>query len=105
MKLLNDERINLEEGELKITMRPVTTSQQARLVDLASQSGISARVELAGYCLKSCIEKISVSDISFEPAKLASSADISDHDTLAVMLKIGELVTNAAFAQEADLKK
>ena len=55
MKLLNDERINLEDGEVKITMRPVTTSQQARLVDLASKAGTSARIDLATYCLKNCV--------------------------------------------------
>lgn len=105
MKLLNDERIELEDGEIKITMRPVTTSQQARLVSLASQAGIDARIELAAFCLKNCIEKISVNNTTYDPAKLANSANIADEETLAVMLKLGEMVTNAAFAKDEDLKK
>ena len=105
MRLLNDERIHLEDAEVKLTMRPVTTSQQARLVDMASQSGISARIELAGYCLKSCIEKISISDVIYNPIKLAESANIADADTLAILIKLGEMVTDAAFAKAEDLKK
>lgn len=105
MKLLNDERIILEDGEIKLTVRPVTTSRQVRLVELASQRGIAARIDLAGFCLKNCIEKISVSDISYDPIKIANSANIADEETLAVMVKLGEMVTNAAFAKVEDLKK
>jgi hypothetical protein len=105
MQFLNDERINLEDGEIKLTMRPVSTSQQTRLVELASQHGISARVALAGFCLKSCIEKISISDVAYEPIKLADRADISDESTLSVLIKLGEMVTKAAFARVDDLKK
>lgn len=105
MKLLNEQRITLEQDEIKITMRPVTTSQQARLVELGSLRGISARIDLAGYCLKSCIEKISVSDVVYEPIKLAECANISDESTLGVLIKLGEMVTDAAFAKDEDLKK
>ena len=105
MKLLNDQKIELENGEIKITMRPVTTSQQARLADLGAQTGIVARIDLAVYCLRNCIEKISVNDVNYEPSQLAASANISDEGTMAVMVKLGGLVTNAAFALEEDLKK
>lgn len=105
MKLLNDERINLEDGEVKLAMRPVTTSQQARLAELAVRVGITARIEQASYCLKSCIEKISVAGVDYDPVKLADGADISDDDTLAVMLKLGRMVADSAFARDEDLKK
>lgn len=105
MKLLNDQRITLVDAEINLTMRPVTTSQQARLAELASQTGISARIELAAYCLKNCVEKISINDVPYDPIKLASSANISDEGTLAVMIKLGGMVTNAAFAKDEDLKK
>jgi hypothetical protein len=105
MKLLNDERIELEDGEVKITMRPVTTSQQARLGDLNCRSGIEARVDLAKYCLKTCIEKISVRDVQYDPLLLAEKANLADSETIAVMSKLGTMVTIASFAKDDDLKK
>ena len=86
-------------------MRPVTTSIQARLVELGGQPGIVARIELTNYCLKNCVESLNVSGKNFYPLDLAQSADISDESTLAVMLKIGEMVANAAFAKGEDVKK
>jgi len=105
MKLLNDERINLEDGEVKLTMRPVTTSQQARLGDLNLQSGIEARIDLAKYCLTTCIEKISISGATYDPLQMAEKADLSDKDTMAMMVKLGQMVTIASFAIGEDLKK
>jgi hypothetical protein len=105
MKFLNDERIEIEDGEVKITMRPVTTSQQARLGDLNLASGITGHIDLAKYCLKTCIEKISISDISYDPITLADKSDISDEATLSVMTKVGRMVTLASFVKGEDLKK
>lgn len=105
MKFLNDERITLEDGEVKLTMRPVTTSQQARLGDLNLKSGIEAHIDLAKYCLKSCIEKISISDVTYDPLILADKSDLSDEATLAVLTKVGVMVTLASYAQGKDLKK
>lgn len=105
MKLLNDVRIELQDGEVKITMRPVTTSQQARIGDLNLNSGISARVDLAKYCLKTCIEKISVDDVPYDVLILAEKSDLSDEGTLAVLMKLGTMVTLASFANNKDLKK
>lgn len=105
MKLLKDERISLEEGEVKLTMHPVTTSQQARLVELATVHGVAARIDLSNYCLRTCIETLRINDEAFEPKELADCANISDPATLSVMVKIGGMVTNAAFAKDEDLKK
>lgn len=105
MKLLNDERIEREEGEVRLTMRPITTSQQARLVELGSRPGISARTDLSVYCLNTLVEKINISGVDYKPGDLANKCDLSDPDTLATLLTIGEIVTNAAFAKDDDLKK
>lgn len=105
MKFLNDERIELKDGEIKLTLRPVTTAQQARLGDLNLASGIEGHINLAKYCLKSCIEKISVSDVTYDPLLLADKSDLSDESTLAVMTKVGLMVTLASFAQGKDIKK
>ncbi len=105
MKLLNDERIEKEEGDIKFTMRPVTTSQQARLVELGSRAGIAARIELSVYCLNTCIEKINIKGVDYKPTELANKSNLSDIDTLSTLFLVGQLVTDAAFAKEDDLKK
>lgn len=105
MKFLKDERINIKDGEIDLTMRPVTTSQQARLIDLGALIGVANRIELTRWCLKNCVEKISINNADFEPANLADHADISDQGTLLVMLKIGVLVCDSAFAKVDDVKK
>lgn len=105
MKFLKDERIEREHGEVKLTIKPVTTSQQARLVDLGSLSGTSARIELTRWCLKNCIEKVSINGTEYEPDQLADRANLADEGTLMVMIKIGGLVCDCAFPKEEEVKK
>lgn len=105
MQLLNDQRIDSEDGEVKLTIKPLTTSQQARLDDLARVDGTAGRMELAIYGLKNLVEKISVSGESFDPVKLANYANLSDKDTSAVMGKIGAMIYYAAYPKVEDLKK
>ena len=105
MKFLKDERIEIEDGEVKLTIRPITTSQQARLLELGFRRGIVAVAELAGWCLLNCIERISVNGTEYKPAKLAEKADMNDDDTAAVMRKIGTLVCGAAWPSGEDVKK
>lgn len=105
MKLLKDQRIDLEDGEVKLSIKPVTTSQQARLADLSVVPGISGRIELSRWALKNCIESLMVDGIPFVPGDLADSADLADNDTLAVFAKIGTMVMDASFVRETDAKK
>lgn len=105
MKLLNDERIAREDGEIRLTLIPVTTSQQARLIELGALSGVASRIALTHWCLKNCIETLSVNGEDIAPAQLAEHADLSDNDTLLVMLKIGSVVCAAAFPSQDDIKK
>jgi hypothetical protein len=105
MKLLLDERIERTDGEIKLTIKPVTTSQQARLIDLGGISGTTARIALTHYCLKNCIEKIAINNAEFDPSKLSDRADLSDHETLLVMIKIGQMVCDVAFPEAEDVKK
>lgn len=105
MKFLKDERIEREDGEVKLTIKPVTTSQQARLMELGSLAGPSPRIELTRWCLKNLVEKVSIGGAEFDPAQLADGADLSDQDTYLVMLKIGALVCNASVPSGDDVKK
>ena len=105
MKLLNDQRIEREDGELKLTIKPVTTSQQARLLELGWLSGPEARINLTRYCLKNLVDEISISGEKCDPAKLADHADLRDSDTWLVMLKIGQVVFDASAATDEQLKK
>ena len=105
MKFLNDQRITREDGNVTLTIKPVTTSQQARLLELGSLAGTGARIELTRYCLKNCIEKISIGGSSLDAQQVADGADLSDQDTLLVMIKIGGMVCAAAFPDGEETKK
>jgi len=105
MKLLKDERIEPEDGEVKLTIKPVTTSQQARMTEFGSSGNIMAAIDLAVWSLKNCIEKISINGTAFDPAELASRADLSDNDTRAVLFKIGAMMDKAAFPSYESAKK
>lgn len=105
MKLLRDERIEKEDGEIKITIKIISNSQQARLIDLSVRSGASARLELARWSLDSIVEKISVSGVDCDPKSLGKNADLSDDDTFAVMMRLGQVVCDAVFPKGDELKK
>lgn len=105
MKFLKDERIEREDGEVKLTIKPVTTSQQARVIDMGALSGVSNRIALTNYCLKNIIEKISVSGEDIDPIKLAEHADLSDKDTMAVMIKIGQVTCDIVLPDGDTVKK
>lgn len=104
-KYLADERIDIEDGEVKLSIRPPTTSQQARLVDLSMQPGVAGRIEQTNWCLRNCIEKVSVAGTDFKPTELLDGVDLSDESTVAAYIKIGRMVINDAFAQGDELKK
>jgi hypothetical protein len=105
MKFLLDERIERQDGEIRLTIKPVTTSLQVRVIDMAAMAGMANRIALSHFCLKNIIEKISVNGEDMDPARLAEHADLSDHDTLMVMIKIGQVVCDAALPAAADIKK
>jgi hypothetical protein len=105
MKFLKDERIEREDGEVRLTIKPITTSQQARLLQMGYKVGIVASTDLAIWCLLNLIEKISVNGNEFKPAQLADKADLNDDGTAAVMRKIGTMVCEAAWPSDEDVKK
>lgn len=105
MKLLKGEKIEMTNGEVSLSMSPITTMQQARIVNLGSRQGIEVRMELSTWALKNCIDKITVSGTGFDPRSLADNADLSSEETMAVMVKIGNMVCSAAFPTEEDVKK
>lgn len=105
MKFLLSEKIEVNEGDIKFTMSPITNMQQARLIDLGGVAGTTNRTELSRWCLKNLIETITISGQDFDPAELANKADLSDKPTLKIFLEIGALVCNNQFPSEGDVKK
>lgn len=105
MKFLKDERIEREDGEVKLTIKPVTTSQQAHLLELGLRGGIKQRIELTRWCLLNCIEKISIAGAEYRPAQLAEQANLDDDGTMAVMMKVGAMVCDVAWPSGDDVKK
>lgn len=105
MKFLLSEKIEVNEGDIKLTMSPITNMQQSRLIDLGGVAGTTNRTELSRWCLKNLVEKISISEQDFNPAELADKADLSDKQTRKIFLEIGVLVCNAQFPSGDDVKK
>ncbi|MGA8863056.1 MAG: hypothetical protein WB444_04525 [Gallionella sp.] len=95
MKFLSNECIEREDGEVRLILCPATTTLQGHLIELGSKSGADARMDLTRWCLKNCVDKISISGAEFNPAQLADKADLADNETFMVMLKIGKMAVDA----------
>jgi hypothetical protein len=100
-----DERKDIDLGGIKITYKPLTSAQQARLADLAYADGFAARYEQTKWCLLNVIGKVSVNGEEFDPKKMSDDVDYTDADTAVVFSRIGMMVYHDAFASEEDAKK
>ena len=106
MKLLKDEIITIEEGPVKISMNPVTTSIQARLMELAiGELTIAKNVERTQYCLKHVIKGVEIDGKEYDPIVLAEQIDLGDKQSRDVFIQVGQMVMGAAFLDEETGKK
>lgn len=105
LKFLNTQDIVLEEGPIKVVMNPVTTSAQAKLMELSLTGTVSEAVERTQYALKNIITKIEIEGKDYPPEALANTIDLGDRDSRDAFIKIGGMVVNAAFMGEAEEKK
>lgn len=104
IKLLKDELIEKEEGNLKICLHPISTSVQARLIELGRKQGIDKQIDYVQYCLRAVIKELHIDDVKLDPLEVAGKADLSDDETLASMIRIGYLVDKAVLLSEEEKK-
>ena len=106
MKLLSKVAPKIEEDGVSIQMPRVTKMMQANLIDLSLKADdIVSKIALIDYVCNNCIESITIEGDKYDPAELAESADISDDETLMVLMKVASMVVGAAFLSEDDVKK
>ena len=104
MKLLKGEEIVLEEGSVKATLNPITTTIQAGLMGLP-QDGAKNKIAVAQWALRNMFIKLEIGGVAYDPIELADHADLKDRDTIRNMVALGGLAQNAAFVDPETTKK
>jgi len=105
MRLLRDEEITTEEGPVRLTMSPVTTSIQGRLMELAmGEASIKKNIDRTKYALKEVVKTIEIEGKEYAPQTIADMIDLSDPTSRDIFLLIGSMVTAQAF-MGADTEK
>ena len=104
MKLLKEEVINLSEDGIEITTNPVTTTQQASLIDTLREGGASGKIAGVQYMLRNVVSKLVVNGEEYNPVDLARLADINDPGTVKKFLQIGIMVDKVVFPTEEEKK-
>lgn len=106
MKFLKDEEIVIEKGLIKVTMNPVTTSIQARLMDFSiGVQSIERTTERSRYVLRCLVKELEIDGKAYDPIKMADKIDLSDKTSQEIFIEVGQIVTNSAFMGEEDGKK
>jgi len=105
MRFLRGQSETLTDDEITVVIKVISTAQQARLSDLAGDTSISGRISMIGYILNNCIESLAIDGESIDPVTVATSADISDKDTLEMVMRIGALAVGGIFPTKEAVKK
>ncbi len=108
---LKSQIVNLEKSlkdtesyEISFDLSVITTSQQAVITDLSMTESVEGRVKLTGYVLKNFVSNLVIDGTDYDPQMLCKMANISDPDTLSILLDIGKHALNA-FAIGEDTEK
>ena len=96
MKLLKDEVIKRKTGLVELTMNPIDTTMQARVIELAS-SGVTftAKQQIAKLGLKEILTSLTISGIEYDFEKrveFADKADLLDNPTNVAYMTIAALI-------------
>jgi len=105
MKLLLGQEEVVEKNGIKLSVKVIDTTTQAKLSDLSIGSSIEARIKMIGFMLKNVITEVEIDGQKFEPMDIATKADISDPKTLQSIMEIGAMVIGVAFPSQDEVKK
>ena len=115
IKLLRGQAEGIEREGVKLTLSVISTAQQARLMDLSGDNSINGQMKVTAYYLRNCIEPTKVGTVEkrvieiggeeYDTAVLIESADLSDKETIKVMLCIRKMCDELAFVNTEQVKK
>ena len=105
IKLLRGQSEEIEKDGVKLTLSVISTAQQARLMDLSADQSIDGQMKVVAYYLRNCIESIEIGGKEYDTAVLIESADLSDKETIKVMICIRKMCDELAFVNTAQVKK
>ena len=105
IKLLRGQTEEIENDGVKISMRVISSAQQARIMDLAGDASIEGDMKVVAYYLRNCIESIEIGDKKYDTDVLIECADLSDEDTVKTMLNIRKMCDGLTFVGTEQVKK
>lgn len=105
IKLLRGQTEEVEDDGVKLTISVITSAQQAKLMDLSGDQTIEGQMKVVAYYLRNCIDFIEIDGQEYDTDTLIKSADLSDAETIKVMLKIRKMSDEVAFVSTAQVKK
>lgn len=105
MKLLKGQTEIVKSEHFEVEVDVITTAMQATLAAMSREQGIDARQRQISYALKNCVKTLTVDGVPVNPADVADKSDISDTETLDLLLKLGQAVIGVAFPTAEELKK
>lgn len=92
LKLLRDEVETVDEDGLKIGVKVISTSQQARVLDLYSRAyDAEGKAALFAFILNHCLASVSIDGTKYVPAELAETANIADDETFTTLKQISDM--------------
>ena len=105
IKLLRGQTEEVENDGVKLSMKVISSAQQARLMDLSGDRSVEGDMKVVTYYLRNCIESIEIGGKEYDTNVLIECADLSDESTVKTMLNIRKMCDGLAFVGVEQVKK
>lgn len=106
IKLLRDEVETVEDDGIKLTVKVITTSQQARVLDLNSRCyDAEGKCNLFAYILNNCIEAVKIDGTKYNPVELAEIYNVADDSTFNTFKQISDMAMRTMGIKVVDAAK
>jgi hypothetical protein len=115
MKFLESKEISDQRGDVKVKFKPVTSDDQARILGYQGTianaisnnddgKNIQAQMRTSAYALKHMINEVKVKDEIIDHKEAGDCADLSDKETVNVLIAIYEMTVSLLVAGETKKK-
>ena len=105
IKLLRGQTEEIESEGVKLSLKVISSGQQAKLMDLSGDQSVEGQLKVTTYYLRNCIESIEIGGKEYDTEVLIECADMSDEETVKTMLNIRKMCDGLAFVGVAQVKK
>ena len=96
MRLLALQERKLTEGDISLTLLPVTKAMQVGYTSVAfateSANDFERGMAITDYILTECIKDLRIAGVEYDPVQVAETANIMDTDTVMTLNKINVMV-------------